>query len=229
MMQHLAIIPDGNRRWARQHKLESVFGHRKGMEVVRAAITACIKNSIKYLSFYTFSLENFKRSEFEKTHLFNLLAAGMRDYLPELVENKIRVQFVGDRSQFPKQLHHEIEQLEQQTQQFSRLTVILFFCYGATFEIAQAAKTIAHNVKNGLLAVDDINEQTIRDCLWTSHIPDPDLIIRTGCVARLSNFLLFQAAYTEFAFLDCYWPEMTEEKITQCLEKYRQTQKNVGR
>ncbi len=227
-MQHLAIIPDGNRRWAAQNKLESFFGHQKGMETVRSAIKVCIKNEIAYLSFYTFSIENFRRSDIEKRYLFNLLTEGFTKELPELIDAGIRVRFVGDRAMFPEQIRDTIEIIEKQTAHLNRLTLNLLFCYGAKSEIAHAVKKIAQDVKEGRVQIDDINDTIVDNALWTAGIPNPDLIIRTGGVVRLSNFLLLQAAYSEFLFLDYYWPDMTEERLEQCLEQFKQTQRNFG-
>ncbi len=228
-MQHLAIIPDGNRRWALQNKLESFFGHKKGMEHVRSAIQVCIKNGIKYLSFYTFSLENFKRSDQEKIYLFNLLAEGMSKELPDLIKNGIRVRFIGDRTLFPQSLCPVVHEVEHQTAHLQTLNLNLLFCYGATTEITHAVKVIAQKVKDGLLSVDEINDDTVHNALWTAGIPDPDLIIRTGGLSRLSNFLLYQSAYSEFSCLDCYWPEITEEKLEQCLDRFKTIQRNFGK
>jgi undecaprenyl diphosphate synthase len=228
-MQHLAIIPDGNRRWAAQHKIESFLGHKKGMEVIRTAINICIKKNIQHLSFYTFSLENFKRSDLEKNYLFNLLAENFLKELPELMRNGIRVRFIGDRSQFPKQLHAIIEQMEQQTENLSTLNLNLLFCYGATAEITNVVKNIAQKVKSGLLSPEQIDDTTIRASLWTHEIPDPDLIIRTGKQSRLSNFLLLQAAYSELMFLDSFWPDITEQKLEECIEVFNHAQRNFGK
>jgi undecaprenyl diphosphate synthase len=228
-MQHLAIIPDGNRRWAAQHKLESFFGHKKGLEPIRSAIKVCIKNSIKYLSFYTFSLENFKRSEHEKSYLFDLLTEKFTTELPELINNGVRVRFIGDHSQFPDTIRRIALQTEQATQNLSVLNVNLLFCYGATAELTQAVKHIAQQVKDGSLSPEQITEETLRSSLWTAGMPDPDLIIRTGGLARLSNFLLFQSAYSELSFLDCFWPDVTEEKLEHCIENFQQTKRNFGK
>ncbi len=227
-MQHLAIIPDGNRRWAAQHKLESFFGHKKGLEPVESAIKVCIEKSIRYLSFYTFSLENFKRGEHEKSYLFNLLADNFTSKLPDLIKNGVRVRFIGDRSQFPDKIRTVVNQTEQQTEHLSTLNVNLLFCYGATAELTQAVRIIAQQVKDGIITPEQITEETLRSSLWTAGIPDPDLIIRTGGLARLSNFLLFQSAYSEFSFLDCYWPEVTEEKLKTCIDHFNYTKRNFG-
>ena len=229
-MQHLAIIPDGNRRWAIQNKLASFLGHQRGVDVVRTAITFCIKNSIKYLSFYTFSLENFRRSETEKNYLFNnLLRDCFIKELPELIKNGVRVRFLGEQSLFPEDLRETIHHIETETKHLDVLHMNLLFCYGATLEITQAVKKIAQQVRDGLLSVESIDESTVRNALWTGDIPDPDLIVRTGGVVRLSNFLLFQAAYSEFAFLDCYWPDVTEEKLGHCVDQFNKTKRNFGK
>lgn len=227
-MQHLAIIPDGNRRWAMQNKLESLFGHRQGMETVKSAIKVCIKNSVQYLSFYTFSLENFRRSDSEKNYLFSLLADGLLKELPDLIKNGVRIRFIGDRKVFPERVRNAIVDIELQTQSLNTLNLNLLFCYGAKTEITHAVKALAQQVKDGILSIDDIDEHKVHGALWTSGMPDPDLIIRTGGVVRLSNFLLFQAAYSEFSFLDCYWPDVTEERLTECVQNFKNTKRNFG-
>lgn len=228
-MQHLAIIPDGNRRWAASHKLESFFGHKKGTEAVRSAIAVCIKNGIKYLTFYTFSLENFRRSEEEKSYLwYQLLGVELRKDLPELIEQGVQVRFLGDTRLFPEKLAEIIKDIEEKTKNGGRLMLNLLFCYGAQQEIVYAAQQVAKDVQEGKLKSDEISSETIKNYLWTAGIPDPDLIIRTGNVFRLSNFLLFQAAYSEFMFLDCFWPEVTEEILQKSLYRFTSLQRNFG-
>ncbi len=227
-MQHLAIIPDGNRRWAKQNKLESFFGHQRGMEVVRYAIQACIKNSVKYLSFYTFSTENFRRSDIEKNYLFNLLVDGFTKNLPELISNGVRVCFIGDRALFPEKVRVAADHIEDQTKHLDKLQLNLLFCYGATAEITHAVKALAHKVKMGLLQPEEIDETKVHDELWTAAMPDPDLIIRTGGVVRLSNFMLYQSAYAEFSFLDCFWPEVTEDLLERSIQKFDAVKRNFG-
>jgi undecaprenyl diphosphate synthase len=227
-MQHLAIIPDGNRRWAAQNKLESVFGHRRGMEQVKTAIRVCIQSGIKYLSFYTFSLENFKRSELEKKYLFNLLAEGFSSELPDLIKEGVRVRFIGDRNQFPEQLTTVVKDVEEKTQHLTTLNLNLLFCYGGTAEIVDTVKRIAQKVKDGVMGVDEITEDFMQKALWTGDTPDPDLIIRTGGESRLSNYMLFQAAYSEFTVLDTFWPAVTEEQLTGCVENFNQIKRNFG-
>ncbi len=227
-MQHLAIIPDGNRRWAKKNKLKTILGHETGVKALQATIKACIKKEVKYLSLYTFSLENFRRSEEEKSYLFTLLKNLFIKELPALVKNGIRVRFLGDNSFFPKNIQEEIIQTEEKTKKCTKLNLNLLFCYGAQQEIVNATKKLAQQVKDGKLAIDDISEKHFDDALWTAGIPHPDLILRTSGITRLSNFLMYQAAYSEFLFLDEFWPEMTEQRIEQCIDKFQEIQRNFG-
>ena len=228
-MQHLAIIPDGNRRWAAAHKLESFWGHKKGLDAVEASIKVCIEQGIKYLSFYTFSLENFRRSDAEKNYLFNeLLAKEFKKALPKLEEQQVRVRFLGDSSYFPAALRPVIELIEQRTAQYTVLNLNLLFCYGARQEIVHAVKNLAARVQAGEILGDDITEQVLSESLWTSGMPDPDLILRTGKTSRMSNFLLYQAAYSEIMHLDYFWPEVTEGHIKECLESFNTIKRNFG-
>lgn len=227
-MQHLAIIPDGNRRWATQHKYEVVRGHQQGKEVFKSAITICLKNSIRYLSMYTFSLENFRRSALEKQYLFHLFMDNAASLAQDCLKHKIRVRFLGDLSRFPSGVQEQALQLQEKTAHHDTLHLNFLFGYGAQYEIVAAAKRIADQVKQGILSVEDINEDRFSRELLTAGMPDPDLIIRTGGVSRLSNFLLYQAAYSEFKFLDCFWPDVSEELLQQCIEEFKVTQRNFG-
>lgn len=228
-LQHLAIVPDGNRRWAKQHKLEAIFGHKSGADAAKHAIEVCLENEIKYLSFYTFSLENFKRDDVEKTYFFNLMAQQIREMLPLAVDQGIKIIFIGDRTYFPAHLLDVIAQTETQTAHGKRLQFNALFCYGARHEMVHAARSLAHQVALGHIKPEDIDEKMLGNSLWTRGIPDPDLIIRTGKELRLSNLLLFQAAYSELMFLDCYWPEMTKERLQQCLDNFAMRKRNFGK
>lgn len=227
-MQHLAIIPDGNRRWAVNNKMDAIFGHKKGVEALRSAVKVCIKNGIKYLSFYTFSLENFKRTEYEKNYLFNLLITESKKILPELVEQGVCVKFLGDRSLFSPSVLEAIQEVEQQTSKAETLQLNLLFGYGAQQEIVYAARLLAQQVKEGKLAPESITVDMLKNNLWTGGIPDPDLVIRTGNVSRTSNFLLYQTAYSEWFFLDPFWPEVTEALLEECLHKFTTIKRNFG-
>ncbi len=228
-MQHLAIIPDGNRRWAKKNKLKSFLGHKKGADVFKLPIEFCLKNNIKYLSVYTFALENFNRSEIEKKYLFDLLAKDSDEKIPEFIENGIRVRFLGDKRYFPQRVYSAIKKVEEKTKHLDKLNLNLLFCYGGKTEIVYAVKELAKKVKAGVLDIDEINEKKISESLWTAGMPDPDLIIRTGKHSRLSEFLLYQAAYSELMFLDCYWPEITEQHLQKCFTDFKDIQRNYGK
>ena len=202
MIQHLACIMDGNRRWAKKRGLMPWYGHKEGAEAVRLVIRFCMQQGISYLSLYTFSLENFNRSAQEKEYIFSFLVHESHKELPQFIENGIKITFIGDRSQFPASVVDTCHQIEDATAHGTRLTVMVLFCYGSRQEIVHASKKIAQEVASGSLSIDAITPQLISRYLWTGSIPDPDLVIRTGGLQRLSNFLLFQVAYSELFFLD---------------------------
>ncbi len=228
MIQHLAIIPDGNRRWAKKHNIQTLFGHKKGIEAVQAVLDTCFKQQIGCVTFYTFSLENFQRSDQEKTYLFNLLNTELLEQLPFMMKHNIRISFMGDRSLFPDQATEIIETLEEKTALNTTLRLNLLFCYGAQQELVSGVIKIAHQIRQGNLQPEQITLETIYQSLWTADLAPPDLIIRTGNMHRLSNFLLFQAAYSEIMFLDCLWPDITEQKLTECITKFKSITRNFG-
>ena len=227
MIQHLAIVMDGNRRWARKNKLDVLLGHSKGgIDAVKRTVEFCLTRKISYLSLYTFSLENFKRTETEKSYLFNLMISEGENSFQEFIDQEIRICFVGDRSLFPEEVLKTCERLEKQTKQFTKLTLNILFCYGARQEIVCGIKSLYHKIKSGLLSEEDISEESLNDCLWTQGTPEPDLVIRTGGRKRLSNFLLFQSAYSEFYFLDCLWPEVQEQDLQNALDSFVHVTRN---
>ncbi|MEX0939938.1 MAG: polyprenyl diphosphate synthase [Candidatus Babeliales bacterium] len=227
-MQHLACIMDGNRRWAKKNSLRPWLGHRKGAESIREVIKFCLNNNIHYLSLFTFSIENFNRSKQECTYLFNLITQEAQNHLGEFIQNGIRVRFIGNRALFPESTKSIIEQLEHKTEQNTQLNVNFLFCYGARQEIIDAIKMVVRKVKAGLLAEDEISEASFFDYLWTRGVPEPDLIIRTGGAVRLSNFLLYQSAYSEFYFLDCLWPDISQVHLQKALGYFNDCKRNFG-
>lgn len=228
MIQHLAIIPDGNRRWAAQHNLKSLSGHQRGIRAVQSVFETCFKHHIPCVTFYTFSLENFKRSEQEKEYLFAMLNKELLDQLPHLMEKNIKVSFIGDRTCFPADAKKVIALLEAETKHNTALRLNLLFCYGSQQELLNGIVNLAHQVKAEALQPEQITIQTIYQSLWTADLPPPDLIIRTGKTHRLSNFLLFQAAYSEITFLDCLWPDITEQQLSECVMQFNNTTRNFG-
>lgn len=227
-MRHLALIMDGNRRWAKKRGLLSWRGHGKGADTVKQVIEFCLQKGIPYLSLYVFSIENFKRSPEELSFLFDLLATEAEKNLEGFVRSGVRIRFVGDRSLFPASLLPVVERLEKATQHLDKVHVSLLFCYGGQQEIVSGIKSVVRKVQAGLLTEDQISEDLFKDFLWTSGIPEPDLIIRTGGHHRLSNFLLYQSAYSELYFLDCMWPELENKHLESVLDQFKQRQRNFG-
>lgn len=226
-MQHLAIIMDGNRRWAKNKGIKGLYG-KESKESVRTTIRFCLKNNIKHLSLYTFSLENFNRSRTEQEILFSLLISTMTSELPGLIEQGVKIKFVGDKNFFPNHVKPIIEKAESKTKSFSKLNLNILFCYGGRQELISATKSIAQKVKSGELEIDNIDDNVMKQSLWTEGTPDPDLVVRTGKTFRISNFLTYQSVYSEFAFLDCYWPEITEDHLNQCVSGFLGTKRNFG-
>ena len=229
-MEHLALILDGNRRWAREHKFKTaVHGYENATNGIHIALQFCIEQNIKYLSLYTMSSENLeKRSEEEKQFLWNLMIKTFSTDAFKLIEQNICVRFIGDRSVFPHEVSSIISSIEETTKHCTRLYLNILFCYGGRQEILAATTQLALEVAQGKLKPEEITEQKFRKALWCGDIPDPEILIRTGKRNRLSNFLPFQTTYTELFFPDCYWPEVTKELLTDCLEKYKNTQRNFG-
>lgn len=227
-MQHLACIMDGNRRFAKKHGWKPWVGHDKGVETVRTAIEFCIQQAISHLTLYTFSLENFKRQEDEKTHLFELLVSRVTKDIDELVEKGIKVRFIGDRTLFPACIIDAVDHLAAVTSAGEKLQVNLLFCYGGKQEILQAARITAEQVVSGNLRPEELDENHFKRNLWLGDVPPPDLIIRTGGIYRLSNFLSFQSVYSELYFSDALWPEFTRDHFQQAYDAYTLRIRNYG-
>jgi undecaprenyl diphosphate synthase len=228
MIKHLALVMDGNRRWAQGKGLAPWLGHSNGVDAVKRSVEFCIEKKIPYLSLYVFSLENLRRSPQEVNFLFDLIVSEGERWLDDLIKQGIRVRFIGDRSLFPTHLLPTINKLEQTTSHLTTLEVLLLFCYGGQQEILNGIKHIARNLKQGLISEEDITDEVVRSVLWANKIPDPDLIIRAGGRQRLSNFLLYQAAYSELYFLDCLWPDIQKADLENAVYKFEQVQRNFG-
>jgi len=228
MIQHLACIMDGNRRWARSRRILPWYGHGEGAKGVRTVTDFCLDRGIKFLSLYAFSLENFKRSELENSYLFKLLVDEAPNVLQESIERGVRIKFIGDRSLFPKEVAPTCQKLEAETAGGNNLELNFLFCYGGQQELLAAVKQVAQEVKAGELDPTEISQEQLERCLWTAGAPPPDLIIRTGGVRRLSNFLSYQAAYSELYFLDCLWPELTTRHLDDALSYFHSCRRNFG-
>jgi len=219
---------DGNRRWAQKNGLPLVRGHHEGAQAAKRVINFCIEKGIPYLSLYTFSTENFKRSEIEKNFLFDILAQEAINELDTLKKKNIRVRFVGDKALFPAHLVPVCEKVEQETAHLNALQINILFCYGSRQEIVSGIKHVISDIKAGLLTEDALTEDSFNRYLWTDNTPDPDIVVRTGGAQRLSNFLLYQAAYSELYFFDCMWPDIATEHLERMLLFFNQCKRNFG-
>ena len=229
MINHIAMVMDGNRRWAKKRGLIPMIGHSEGVNSVKSVIEFCLKKRIRYVSLYMFSIENFKRSTREKSFIFNLLMKMTRKNVAQLIKQGVRVRFVGDRSLFPDKVKMSCQQMEQETAHLDKLHLNLLFCYGGRQEIVESVKRIARKVKRGQLSEDDISEDLVKQNMWSGDIPDPEIIVRTGGAHRLSNFLLYQSAYSELYFLDCLWPDITMDDLEKVYEDFMQRKRNFGK
>ena len=225
MITHLACIMDGNRRWAKAQGQLPWNGHRAGVKTVEMVIDFCLEYNIPFLSLYTFSLENFTRTQEEQSYLFDLVIQQAEKYIPEFINKDVSIRFIGDISLFPKSVQQVCKRVEEQTATGKKLQVNFLFGYGARKEIFTASKKFADYLAVG----NSPTQQLFESCLWTSATPDPDLIIRTGGVRRLSNFLLYQAAYAEIRFLDTLWPDLTVSEILDEVMSAVHAQKNIGK
>ncbi|MBR5132673.1 MAG: isoprenyl transferase [Alistipes sp.] len=226
--QHVAIIMDGNGRWAKQHGKERYEGHIAGVESVRRVLRAAAAGGVKYLTLYAFSTENWGRPAAEVEAIMELFCKSVVGETPELVKQGVRVQIIGERSRFSSRVVELIDEIERTTEGGQRLTLILAFNYSSRRELVLAMQDIAHRIRKGELAAEDISEETISESLMTRTIPDPDLIIRTSGECRLSNFLLWQASYAEFYFPEVLWPDFDEVEFGKALEVYASRDRRYG-
>ncbi len=225
---HIAIIMDGNGRWARRHHFPRTSGHRAGVEAVKRTLEACVEFSIPYLTLYAFSSENWKRPLQEVDELMRLLRFYLKLETHNLHKNNIRVQVIGDRLRLRDDIQHAIRECETLTAQNTGLYLTIALSYGSRQELVQAAKRLADEVKEGRLQPEAIDEAVFSGYLYTQGIPDPDLLIRTGGEQRLSNFLLWQSAYTELFFSPVLWPDFKREHLAEALESFKQRERRYG-
>ena len=226
--KHVAIIMDGNGRWATQRGLERQEGHIAGAEAVSAVVRAAAKAGVDYVTLYTFSTENWGRPEAEINAIMELFCHMVASRAEELAEQGVRVKIMGERSRFSEKVLSKIDDIEQTTAEGKRLTLILAFNYSSRREMLLATQAIARRVAAGEIEVEDIDEAMFSASLMTADIPDPDLIIRTSGEYRLSNFLLWQASYSELYFPDVLWPDFGEEDFNRALEMYAGRERRYG-
>jgi undecaprenyl diphosphate synthase len=225
---HVAIIMDGNGRWARQKGLPRIEGHRAGAKSVPAVMRACRETGVRYLTLYAFSTENWSRPKSEVMGLMKLLVQFMNDNEPELHKNQVRLRTIGRFGDLPAAVQFVLNRVIKATAGYDRYHLTLALSYGARDEITQAARAIARLAKNGELNPDAIDEATIASHLFTAGIPDPDLLIRTSGELRLSNFLLWQLSYAEFYVTETLWPDFREADFRKALEAYARRQRRFG-
>ncbi len=226
--RHVAVIMDGNGRWAAQRHLPRKVGHRQGVEAVRVIVRAAGEMGIRYLTLYGFSSENWKRPAQEVSDLMSLLRLFIRKDLAELHRNGVQVRIIGERDHLEPDIIALIEEAEALTRANDRLKLIIAFNYGGQNEIAAAVRRIAHEVKAGRLAPDAITPEVVAAHLDTAGVPNPDLVIRTSGEKRLSNFLIWQSAYSELVFTDVYWPDFTPERLREAVAEYNLRERRFG-
>ena len=226
--QHIAIIMDGNGRWAKQRGKERSEGHFAGMMALRQTVMAAADMGVKYLTVYAFSTENWGRPQAEVDALMELVCKGVEMNTDDLRKNGVRVQIIGHRERFSQSVSEALERIESKTADGEKMTLVLALNYSSRSEITQAMRLIAQDVQNGKIAADEIDEPTICQSLFTATMPDPDLVIRTSGECRLSNFMMWQAAYAEFYFTDTLWPDFGAKELQKAIEAYGQRDRRYG-
>lgn len=226
---HIAIIMDGNGRWAKGVGKLRIFGHKNGITAVREVMEGCVEIGVKYLTLYAFSSENWNRPKLEVKALMELLVNTLTKETKTFMENGIRVNTIGTITDLPNHCQAKLRDTIELTKNNSRCVLTLALSYGSRAEIVEATKAIAKQVQDGTLAIEDINEKTISANLYTSDLPDPDLMIRTSGEVRISNYLLYQMAYTELCFVDKMWPEFTREDLFEAVYNYQHRERRFGK
>lgn len=226
---HIAVIMDGNGRWAQARGLDRTEGHKAGVDAVRRIVESASQLGVKYLTLYAFSTENWNRPTQEVDALMELMVYAIARETADLVKNGVRLQVIGDLGRMPAKTREALNQCLDATKDGQTITLILALSYSSKWELTEVAKQIAQQVADGKLAVADITDQTIDSCLQTQSYPDPDLLIRTGGEQRLSNFLLWQTAYSEFYFSDVFWPDFDDQQLREAVLDYQHRIRRFGK
>jgi undecaprenyl diphosphate synthase len=227
--RHIAIIMDGNGRWAKKRGLPRVMGHREGIRSVRAVVEACGELGIEILTLYTFSTENWRRPQEEVSALMKLLLKTIQKEIKDLIRNNVRLTVIGDLSRLPAEAAAGMESAIEDTRSNTGLNLNLALNYGGREELVRAVRGIAAEVRTGTLDPDAITARTVQDHLYTSALPDPDLLVRTSGELRISNFLLWQLAYTEIYVTDVLWPDFRKAELFRAIESYRNRERRFGK
>ena len=225
--QHIAIIMDGNRRWALEQGKPRSFGHQAGVDAVRRITSECTRLGVKFLTLYTFSTENWSRPMDEIASLMSLVLSSLEDEI--FMKNNVRFRVIGEMERLPKDVQEKLQETMDHTANNTAMQMVVALSYSSRWEITRATKMIAEDVKAGRLNTDDIDEALISSRLTTNFMPDPELLIRTGAEVRISNYLLWQIAYSELYFCDTYWPDFMEEDLHKAIEVYQSRQRRFGK
>lgn len=225
--QHIAIIMDGNGRWATERGKPRSYGHQAGVETVRRITSECTRLGVKYLTLYTFSTENWNRPETEIAALMGLVLSSLEDEI--FMKNNVRFKVIGDIERLPAEVQRKLQETIDHTAGNTAMTMVVALSYSSRWEITKAMKDIAKKALDGQLSVDDITEDTVSQSLTTASIPDPDLLIRTGGELRISNYLLWQIAYSELYFCDTFWPDFNEADLHKAIADYQHRQRRFGK
>ena len=226
---HIAVIMDGNGRWAKQRQKQRIEGHQAGAEALRSVLEGCLSAGVKYLTVYAFSLENWNRPQEEVHALMSLFVQACCNELDNLMQNNIRFKTIGNINLLNEDCFTKLKETEEKTQNNTALTLSVAISYGAQWEIAHAAKTMAQDACCGKITVDSINEQLFSTYLTTHFMPNPDLLIRTSGEFRISNFLLWQLAYSELYFTDVFWPDFSKEELYRAIVDYQHRERRFGK
>lgn len=226
--RHVAIIMDGNNRWAKQRKQLGVSGHKAGVEAVRAVVKTCAQEGVEVLTLFAFSSENWRRPKDEVSALMKLFLLALQREVKKLHKNNIRLRIIGDRAQFSPVLQEHMAQAEELTRDNTSMTLVIAANYGGRWDIAQASRRLAERVASGEMKASDVTEDALQGELSLGELPSPDLMIRTAGEQRISNFMLWQLAYSEFYFSEVYWPDFKEEQMLEALKAYASRKRRFG-
>ena len=225
--RHIAIIMDGNGRWAAERGKERSYGHQAGVEAVRRITSECTRLGVEYLTLYTFSTENWNRPDDEVAALMGLVLSSLEDEI--FMKNSVRFRVIGDVKRLPQVVQQKLRETEEHTASNTAMTMVVALSYSAKWELTEATRQIAAKVSTGALSIEEIGEDTIAQHLSTSFMPDPELLIRTGGELRISNYMLWQIAYSELYFCNTYWPDFSEEELHKAIVSYQKRQRRFGK
>ena len=228
-LQHIAVIMDGNRRWAKQKHIHTSMGHNAGVKSLKSIINSADELGIKYITVYAFSTENWGRKPEEVSFLMELLAHTIKNELSELNKNNVKIRIIGDLSRLNTSLQKILNDAEEKTIDNIGVNLQIAINYGARFELVQAMKKIAQKVKDNQIEIDDISDELVSENLYTADIPDPDLLIRTGGEQRVSNYLLWQIAYSEIYVTECLWPDFGREELEKAISEFASRERRFGK